>query len=109
MPSALEVTVYRIVQESLANVMRHAGPNARAEVAVRVVDGVLEVDVVDDGLGAAVDVVDPAAGHGIVGMQERAATLGGELQARPAAGGGFEVHARIPVRAAAVAPVGATT
>jgi signal transduction histidine kinase len=103
MPSAFEVTVYRIVQESLTNVMRHAGPNARTRVSVRVVDDVLAVDVVDDGMGAA-GVVGPAtAGHGIVGMQERAATVGGELLAHPAAGGGFEVHARLPLHGAATA------
>jgi signal transduction histidine kinase len=105
-PAALEVAVYRIVQESLANVMRHAGPNARAQIGVRVIGEVLAVDVVDDGLGADVDIVGPPTGHGILGMQERAAAVGGTLDAHPAAGGGFEVHARLPLRTSA-APAGA--
>jgi signal transduction histidine kinase len=105
----MEVTVYRIVQESLTNVMRHAGPNARAAVGVRAVGDVLEVDIVDDGLGAAGSGFGaPNAGHGIVGMRERAATVGGSLEAHPAAGGGFEVHARLPLRPS-VLPVGAST
>jgi signal transduction histidine kinase len=109
MNSAMEVTVYRIVQESLTNVMRHAGPNARAEVGVRAVGDVLEVDIVDDGLGASGGGLGaPNAGHGIVGMQERAATVGGTLEAHPAVGSGFEVHARLPLRPSVV-PVGAST
>jgi len=97
------------VQESLANVMRHAGSNARAHVGVRVVDGVLTVDVVDDGVGAVGSGVAPTpGGHGIVGMQERAAAVGGALEARATPGGGFEVHARLPLHAAVV-PVGVST
>jgi signal transduction histidine kinase len=108
MPSALEVTIYRIVQESLANVMRHAGPNARARIGVRLVDDALAIEVVDDGLGGRGGGPAPkGGGHGILGMQERAATVGGTLEAGPAAGGGFEVHALLPLRAT-VSAVGAS-
>jgi signal transduction histidine kinase len=94
-PAAVDVAAYRIVQESLTNVMRHAGENARATVTVSHGDDAVEVDIVDDGLGVAAGA--PAnGGHGIVGMRERAATVGGTLVAGANPGGGFRVHARLP-------------
>jgi signal transduction histidine kinase len=94
-PAAVDVAAYRIVQESLTNVMRHAGENARATVTVSHGDDAVEIDIVDDGLGVAAGA--PAnGGHGIVGMRERAATVGGTLVAGPNPGGGFRVHARLP-------------
>jgi signal transduction histidine kinase len=94
-PAAVDVAAYRIVQESLTNVMRHAGEHARATVTVSHGADVVEVDVVDDGLGVAAAA--PAnGGHGIVGMRERAATVGGTLAAGANPGGGFRVHAHLP-------------
>jgi signal transduction histidine kinase len=94
-PAAVDVAAYRIVQESLTNVMRHAGENARATVTVSHGDDAVEIDIVDDGLGVAAGA--PAnGGHGIVGMRERAATVGGTLVAGANPGGGFRVHARLP-------------
>jgi signal transduction histidine kinase len=89
----VEGSAYRIVQEALTNTLRHARAS-RAEVTVRAAGGVLELDVRDDGRGGAFD---DGAGRGIAGMRERAALLGGTLDAGPLEGGGFRVHARIPL------------
>jgi signal transduction histidine kinase len=94
-PAAVDVAAYRIVQESLTNVMRHAGPNAHAVVVVNEGNGGLAVEVTDDGLGAAANGADPP-GHGLAGMRERAATVGGVVAAGPRPGGGFRVEARLP-------------
>ncbi|WP_285709711.1 sensor histidine kinase [Microtetraspora sp. NBRC 16547] len=96
-PDVISATAYRIVQEALTNVMRHAGPGARARVHVATVHGWLEIDILDDGTGAAVPVRDP--GHGLRGLAERAGAVGGELRAGPASGGGFTLHARLPLGA----------
>ncbi|KAB2369538.1 sensor histidine kinase [Actinomadura montaniterrae] len=85
------VAAYRIVQESLTNVRKHAGPVAAVTVAVRWRD-VLEIEVADDGRGG-----EPAAsGHGLTGMRERAAACGGTVRAGPGPRG-FTVLARLPV------------
>ena len=90
------LAVYRIVQESLTNVLNHAGPGARAVVAVVRSDSSVRVSVHDDGAGPS----GPAAStaRGIVGMCERAAVYGGTLRTGARAGGGFEVEALIPMR-----------
>lgn len=91
LPAAVQLAAYRIVQEALTNVTRHA----RAQVvSVRVgyADGV-DIEVRDDGVGGV-----PVAGNGLSGMRERAAALGGTLEAGPASGGGFRVRARLPER-----------
>jgi signal transduction histidine kinase len=90
------LTVYRIVQESLTNVLKHAGPGVRAAVTVVRSESSVRVSVHDDGAGPS----GPAAStaHGIVGMCERAAVYGGTLRAGARAGGGFEVEALIPMR-----------
>jgi signal transduction histidine kinase len=93
-PAAVDVAAYRIVQESLTNVMRHAGDRARAVVTVSHGDQAVDIDVVDDGLGAAAAPVN--GGHGIVGMRERAATVGGTVSAGANPGGGFRVRAHLP-------------
>jgi signal transduction histidine kinase len=96
LPPAVSLTVYRIVQEALTNVVKHAG-DAEASVRVRLgPDGVL-VTVSDDGRGTAMPGAPGAARHGIVGMRERAAAFGGTLEAGPAPGGGFRVRAFLPV------------
>jgi signal transduction histidine kinase len=92
LPAGLDLSAYRIVQEALTNVVRHAGP-ATARVAVRYGPGQVAVEVVDDGRGG-----DPGdQGHGIAGMRERAALYGGTLEAGPLPGGGFRVAASLPV------------
>jgi len=94
LPAAVDLAAYRIVQESLSNVARHAGP---ATVTVRVgyqADAVV-VEIADTGRGGAAGVAGPG-GHGIAGMRERAAAVGGTLQAGPTAEGGFLVRARLP-------------
>lgn len=91
LPPALELSIYRIVQESLTNVLKHAGP-ATATVTVDVGEETVRIDVTDDGHGAS----DTAGGgHGLVGMRERVALFGGELRAGPVDGGGFAVHAEL--------------
>ena len=92
-----ELSAYRIVQESLTNSVRHGGPDVAASVTIRYDDDRLDVRVLDDGRGAAADPGD-GDGHGIVGMRERIAVLGGEFSAKPNDGGGYQVHAVIPDR-----------
>jgi signal transduction histidine kinase len=96
---ALELSLYRVVQEALTNVVKHA-PGARATVGLAVYDNVISLDVTDDG-GPAVLPADgerPAGpGHGIVGMRERIAAFGGWLHAEPLAGRGFRVTAQVPI------------
>lgn len=95
-PHGIELSVYRLVQEGLTNVIKHAGP-ASASVRVRCVDGAVEVDVVDDGRGAAaVAARNGDGGHGLVGMRERVALWGGTIDVGPRPGGGFAVRARLP-------------
>jgi len=115
LPPAVDLACYRVVQESLTNVARHAGAS-RADITVRHHDGRVEVEVVDDGNGvvppsAATDSLRPAGspvgdrqirrsgrpGQGLVGMHERVAGLGGEFTAGRRPGGGFRVQASLPV------------
>ena len=90
----IEVTAYRIVQEALTNARRHA-PGAAVDVELRYADGDLAVRVRDNGPGP---VAAGLSGHGLLGMRERAATVGGTLRTGPAPGGGFVVEARLPVK-----------
>jgi signal transduction histidine kinase len=94
LPPAVDLAAYRVVQESLTNVVRHAGA-ARATVRVAFGPADLVVEVTDDGVGAPADL--SSGGHGIAGMRERVAALGGELQAGPGPLGGFRVRARLPL------------
>jgi signal transduction histidine kinase len=93
--AAAELAVYRLVQESLTNVLKHAGPDATARVRLAWAEEELEVSVTDDGYG-----LTPGAGggQGLVGMRERVAVLGGSTSAGPAPDGGFAVRARLPLR-----------
>lgn len=95
LPAGVDLAAFRIVQEALTNVTRHAGP---ATAVVRVVYGEqdLVVEIDDDGGGPIADVT-PSGGNGIAGMRQRAAALGGELSAGPRPGGGFRVRARLPL------------
>jgi signal transduction histidine kinase len=98
LPPPVALAAYRIVQESLTNVVRHAGRVA-ATVTLRQDSGYLNVDVVNDG-GTAPAAFSDGTGTGLAGMRERAAALGGTLDAGPRSGGGFAVHARLPIAAA---------
>ena len=103
LPAALDLSAYRIVEEGLTNACKHAGP-AHAEVTVRYEDGLVTLEIADTGRGphgGPVTGRGGGAGHGLVGMRERAAMLGGELEAVPADGGGFTVQARLPLPAPA--------
>jgi signal transduction histidine kinase len=95
LPAGTDLAAFRIVQESLTNVTRHAGP-ASATVLVRYGPDDLTVRVDDDGRGP-VAAAGPGNGNGIRGMRERVAALGGELTTGPRPGGGFRVQARLPI------------
>ncbi|MBO0682632.1 MAG: sensor histidine kinase [Candidatus Dormibacteraeota bacterium] len=92
---------YRVVQESLTNVMRHAGPGAEAAVAVRREGGEVVVEVTDTGVGSRAAPPAKAPGHGLIGMRERVLGLGGRFSAGPEPEGGFRVSARLPARGGA--------
>lgn len=93
-PAAVNVSVYRIVQEALTNVARHAG-HARADVTVACADAAVTVEITDTGITPARGA--STGGHGLAGMRERAAIFGGELRAGPRPGGGYAVQARLPL------------
>lgn len=93
LPARIGLAIYRIVQEALTNVLKHAGPDARAEVRIRAGERDVTVRIDDTGAGATRL---PGSGHGIAGMRERAELLGGTLTAGPRDGGGFSVVARLP-------------
>jgi signal transduction histidine kinase len=94
LPAAVGLAAYRIVQEALTNVTRHAGP-ASATVRLTYAAHELTVEVTDDGRGAEDT---SGSGQGLLGMAERAAAIGGDVDAGPRPGGGFRVVARLPVR-----------
>lgn len=94
LPPGPDLTAYRVIQESLTNVLKHAGP-AHARVGVRYLSDRLEIDVEDDGRGG---VQPDGIGHGLLGMRERVATFGGTFETSRRPGGGFAVHAEIPIQ-----------
>ncbi|MEM8817887.1 MAG: sensor histidine kinase, partial [Pseudomonadota bacterium] len=94
LPPRLDLTIYRIVQEALTNVLKHAGPAPRVNVMVRSSDEWIELYVRDNGQGSAL----PGKGHGIAGMRERAELLGGTLTADEHSQGGYVVKAVLPRR-----------
>ncbi|GGO25125.1 two-component sensor histidine kinase [Microbispora rosea subsp. aerata] len=99
LPPGVDLAAYRLVQEALTNSLRHAGPAARAWVTVRHEPNELTVHVEDDGRGAAEESLRIGGkGHGLVGIRERVALYGGVLRIGPRIGGGFEVHARFPLK-----------
>jgi len=93
LPARVSLSAYRIVQEALTNVLKHAGPNARTEVRLNSAHDRVAIEVLDNGDGATIL---PGSGHGIHGMRERATLLGGSLTAGPRPGGGFQVIAHLP-------------
>jgi len=97
-PSGLDLAAYRIVQESLTNVAKHA-TGATARAVIRYLADGLELEIVDTGTSTPAAALVPAGGHGVVGMRERVGLYGGTLDVRPHPGGGFRVTARIPLPA----------
>jgi signal transduction histidine kinase len=93
LPPAVDLAAYRVIQESLTNVLRHA-EGASVTVRLEFEPEQVSIDVLDTGSAGHGTVVD---GHGILGMRQRAEALGGWLRAEPAAGGGFHVAARLPI------------
>ena len=99
-PKPVQLALYRIAQESLTNITRHAEGVTRATISLERRDGVYRLEVRDDGRaagqGAAAAAASESGGRGLLGMRERAELLGGHLTAGPADGGGFEVVAELP-------------
>jgi signal transduction histidine kinase len=98
---AVELSAYRVVQEALTNVIKHAGNPSRVGVSVERGTDLLTVEVVDDGRGAAAAPTTNGAradgsGHGLIGMRERVELWGGELTVGPVVGGGYRVRATLP-------------
>jgi signal transduction histidine kinase len=97
LPTALGLSAYRILQEGLTNVLKHAGRWARAEVVVRRTQDQLVLEVADDGRGASSEGSKVVGGHGLIGMRERVALFGGQMSSGPRRGGGFLVRNEIPL------------
>ncbi|MGW0963731.1 sensor histidine kinase [Streptomyces gelaticus] len=104
LPSGVELTAYRIVQEALTNTRKHGGPDAGASVRLVYFDDGLGLLVEDDGRGAAHEMYEDGgadgAGHGMIGMRERVGMVGGTLDAGPRPGGGFRISALLPLKSA---------
>lgn len=98
LPLGAGLAAYRIVQEGLTNVRRHAGPEVTAFVQLTWKPDSLTVTIQDDGRGAAAAKI--PGGQGLVGMAERATVLGGDFESGPRAGGGYVVRARLPITTA---------
>jgi signal transduction histidine kinase len=97
LPSGVDLAAYRVVEEALTNALKHAR-GSQTRVAVRHIDGAIELEVTDDGPGPADG---DGGGHGLIGMRERAALYGGTVEAGGRDGGGFVVRARLPLAAGA--------
>ena len=97
LPAAVQLTVYRLVQESLTNALKHGGPGGGARVSVGAGEDFVDVEVCDGGgLGARAGAA-AGGGHGVAGMRERVAAYGGRFEAGPQVGGGWRVRARLPL------------
>ena len=93
----IELAVYRVVQEALTNVLKHAGPATSGTVRLTYGSDELTVEITDDGRGATTALSAGGAGHGLIGMRERVEIYGGTFSAAPRAGGGYGVQAALPV------------
>ncbi|MFC0436283.1 sensor histidine kinase [Kutzneria buriramensis] len=100
LPAGVGLSVYRIVQEALTNSLKHAGGSASADVFVTRAEDRIDVVVDDNGFGTPRELAGMSGGNGLIGMRERAGVLGGSLEAGPRPGGGWRVHAVLPVGAA---------
>ena len=98
LPPGVDFTAYRVIQESLTNVLKHGGPQPRVDVVLRYEPEVLRIEVVDDGRG--VNGASNSGGHGLMGMRERVSVYGGSFEAGPRTGGGFRVAVSLPYGAA---------
>ena len=98
LPAGMDLAAYRIVQEALTNTVKHGG-KASARVTISYTADTLEIEVVDDGRGAAAPLISGAegGGHGLIGMNERVALFGGVLETGPVLTGGYRVFARMPI------------
>jgi signal transduction histidine kinase len=97
LPPGIDLSAYRIVQEALTNTLKHAG-QAEAEIVVRYGAAALELEVSDNGAGAPASA--NGSGHGLIGMRERTALYGGQLEVAPRESGGYAVRARLPLEGA---------
>jgi signal transduction histidine kinase len=98
LPAGVDLTIYRVVQESLTNALKHAGTGATVDLTLNYSKaGEIGVRVVDDGGGHAVGDPPPSGGHGLVGMRERVAVYDGSFHAGPRLAGGWEVAVRLPI------------
>ncbi|NSC23166.1 sensor histidine kinase [Streptomyces albus subsp. chlorinus] len=104
LPSSVELTAYRIVQEALTNTRKHGGPDVGATVRLRYGEDELSVLAEDDGRGAQRELYEEGGadglGHGLIGMRERVGMVGGALEAGPRSGGGFRISAALPLKGA---------
>lgn len=104
LPSGVELTAYRIVQEALTNTRKHGGPEVGASVMLHYGDDELTVLAQDDGRGAQRELYEEGGtdglGHGLIGMRERVGMVGGSLEAGPRPGGGFRISAALPLKGA---------
>jgi signal transduction histidine kinase len=96
LPAALDLTAYRIVQEAITNALKHAHAS-RLEVRIAYLPDALELTVRDNGDGGSEESVMASTGHGLIGMRERVALFGGDLEAGTSAVGGFTVRSRLPL------------
>jgi signal transduction histidine kinase len=96
LPPSVAPSIHRVVGEAITNAQRHASGATAVEVRVRAVGDELTVEVIDDG-DAARAPRSGAAGYGLTGMAERTEALGGRFEAGPVAGGGWRIHARLPL------------
>jgi len=97
LPPGIELAAFRIVQEALTNVLKHAGPNASARVELAYEPTQIQISVLDTGRGAIVKPAPAGSGNGLIGMRERVDAYGGEATAGPRAGGGYAVIATLPL------------
>jgi signal transduction histidine kinase len=104
LPAGVGLAAYRLVQEALTNVFKHAGTSAQADVRLDYTDDALQIEVVDDGRGAVTSLSSTGGGNGLIGMRERVEVYGGEFSAQPSPGGGYRVRAALPIETAVGRP-----
>jgi len=92
----MDLNAYRIVQESLTNVLKHGGPDVSATVTIAYEPSSIRIEVVDNGRGAASSIGGSGSGQGLMSMRERSMILNGSFDAGPRPGGGFRVSVSIP-------------
>jgi len=96
LPPGIELAAFRVVQEALTNVLKHAGPTASATVTIEYRTDDVVIDISDNGRGAVSRLSDSGGGNGLIGMSERVEIYGGSLAAGPRTGGGYSIHVALP-------------